>query len=526
MSRKSILKHSAVLVVLTLFSRVLGLVREAVKAYFLGTTSFSDAFTIAFLIPNLLRRLFAEGSMAAAFVPTLKGYLSENDKAKTKEFLSAFFTFSSFIFTLTVIFSVIFSREIVQLFYSELEGSMLAETALLTKIMFPYLAFISIAALFQGMLNSVNVFGPSGFVPILFNISVISSVFIFGGVAGNPARAMALGVLIGGLFQALYQLPYVLKAGYQFGFISLKSAFTHKGTKKVLRLIAPTVIGMGAYQVNVLISSIIATKAGEGVVSSLSYSNRLLELVLGIFAVSLGTVILSELSSNAKALEWKKFNSNITFAMNLTSLLTIPVTFFTLINAREIVSLIFELNAFDEKSVAVTGSLLMFHISGLFFIAVNRVAAPAFYAQEDTKSPTIAGVVSVFVNLILAYVLVGVMKGDGVALAATISAITNSALIFFFFSRKKSIEMEKILKSFLYSFKLLIFSLIPAAVLYLIKEPVYGFFSSYSFKLLTKGAPLFVSAFIYFLLLFILLILLKDTQVEAVIQIMKKRVKR
>ena len=513
MSRKNILKKSSILIVLTFLSRILGLVREIIKARFLGTTALSDSFTIAFMIPNLLRRLFAEGTIAAAFIPTFKGYLADGDRKEIKKFLSATFTFASFVFTLTVVVGIIFSGELVSLFGPELSPEMNDETMFLTRIMFPYLAFISISAFFQGILNSKNIFWPSGFTPILFNLSFIAAAYILTPYTENPARALAIGVLIGGILQSLFQIPFLLKTGMRFSFSPLKKAFFHKGTRKVLLLIAPTIVGMGAYQINLLVSTRIANSAGIGVVSSLQFSNRLLELILGVFVVSIGTVILPELSANAKDKAWEKFNINTQFAMKITALITIPAMLFTLLNRKEIVTLLFKVGAFSDKSVDLTSVALSFHIIGLFFIATNRVVAPAFYAQEDTKSPTIAGIVSVVTNIIFAYLLVGSMKGGGVALASSIAALSNSMVLFIILSKKKTIKLSSILNSFSYSFKILLFTTISLSPIYFLKDKIFGITAASNSKIIATGAPLFLSVAIFFSILFSILIISKDEHI-------------
>ena len=282
--------------VLTLASRLLGLLREMTKARFLGTSALSDAFTVAFVIPNLLRRLFAENSISVAFIPTFRNFLAENNKEETRAFLSSCFTFISFAVTSVVVLGILITPWIVPFF-----GTAEAETVFLTRIMFPYLAVISVAAFFQGILNGVKIFLPSGFTPVLFNLCVIGFTWLFRDAAGNPARAMAFGVTAGGCLQAAFQLPFVLRTGFRFSFTPLRRAFSNPGTRTVLRLVGPTVFGMAAYQLNDLVSTILAGNAGEGVVSSLQYSLRLQELILGIFAVTIGTVILPDLSGLADA---------------------------------------------------------------------------------------------------------------------------------------------------------------------------------------------------------------------------------
>jgi putative peptidoglycan lipid II flippase len=258
---------------LTMVSRVLGLVREITKAAFMGTAWLADVFGVAFVLPNFLRRLFAEGSMTAAFIPTFTGYLAEGDDEDTKEFLSATFTILVFFVGAVVSLGIAFAPALVRLFQSEHYDEM----ALLTQIMFPMLALVAVAAFFQGILNSIGVFTPSAIGPILFNVCWIAVPYLLGGLFGNPARAMAVGITMGGVAQALCQLPAVLKAGYRFGFVGLGTAFRNPGMKKVFALIAPTIVGMAAYQINIFVSTYLAAGAGEGSVAGLQYSLRLQE---------------------------------------------------------------------------------------------------------------------------------------------------------------------------------------------------------------------------------------------------------
>ena len=312
---KSLLSAGLSLSFFTFCSRILGLVREMTKAAFLGTSKYADAFGIAFMIPNLLRRLFAENAISVAFIPTFKGYLEDSDspdgKQTIREFLSATITLITFLTSCVVIAGIILTPLIVRIFLDNDDKALISETTVLTRIMFPYLIVISIAAFFQGILNGLRVFSPSGFTPVLFNSIVFASTYILTPILTNniedseirsqmAARAMSVGVILGGGIQAIFQLPFVIKTGWTFHFTTLRKAFSNPGTRRVMRLILPTIIGMAAYQLNDVVSTALAGKAGTGIVSSLQYSLRLQELILGIFAVSIGTVILPDLSSLAK----------------------------------------------------------------------------------------------------------------------------------------------------------------------------------------------------------------------------------
>jgi putative peptidoglycan lipid II flippase len=489
------------------------------KAALLGTSALSDAFSVAFLIPNLFRRLFAEGSIAVAFIPTLKEYLLEGDRAKTREFISCMFTFLTFFVSLAVIGGILITPLLIPLFGI----AAFDETVLLTRIMFPFLAFISVAALFQGILNSVHVFAPSGLAPILLNAVTIACAYGLSRFTQNPARAMAAGIIIGGFLEAAIQFPFVLKKGFRFFFTGLGRALRNPGTRAVLRLVGPTIIGMAAYQLNDLVSTALAGNAGEGVVSSLQYSLRLQELILGIFAVSIGTVLLPDLAEHAKSGHWEDYRLRLSQAMDIIALITIPITFFFLAQGETLIRLLFQTRSFDERSVALTYGAFMFHMPGLFFIALNRILAPAFYAQSDSRSPTLAGILSFGVNIALAALLVGPLKGSGVALALTIASAANTALLLFFLGRNPRIAVGRVLFPALrYAARIIVFSCVAAVPAVLSGPVLNGFFAGRG-RLISHGMPLFIRGLLFALTGIILLVLSQDKQFKALAGLFRRR---
>ena len=514
----SLVRHSSALSLLTLISRILGLVREMTKARFLGTTALSDAFSVAFLLPNLFRRLFAEGSISVAFIPTFKEFLLENNREKTREFLSCMFTFLTFFVTLMVMAGVLAAPYLVRIFGVEEYD----ETVLLTRIMFPFLGFISLAALFQGVLNSLHIFTPSGLAPILLNIVTILCAYVLSLFTQNPARAMAIGIIIGGFLEVVIQLPFVLKRGQSFFITGLKRAITNPGTQKVLRLISPTIIGMAAYQINDLVSTALAGRAGEGVVSSLQYSLRLQELFLGVFAVSIGTVLLPNLTEYAKTSQWDIYNKRLISSMNIIALITIPITFFSISEGQSLIRLLFQSQSFDETSVNLTLAAFTFHMPGLFFIALNRVIAPAFYAQSDTKSPALAGIISFIVNICLAAVLVGPYRGAGIALALSLASVVNTIFLLLFLRKNPNIIVGPALgAAVFYVFKLLILSglaIIPIRFL----SPLLLVFFAGNGRIISYGIPLVINMIVYLVLGFTMLVIARDKNILSIIKMLRK----
>jgi len=544
-AKKNLVRSGLVLSLMTFASRIMGLIREMTKASFLGTGLYADAFTSAFMMPNLFRRLFAEGSISVAFIPTFKKYLTDAEKGEnldskkeTQNFLNATFTLITFLTTCVVVIGVLAAPLIALIFCGQKPADTslidyaakldfwnmnMKEITVLTRIMFPYLIVISIAALFQGILNGCNIFAPSGFTPVLFNSLVITVTYILAPRTSNPARAMAIGVIVGGISQALFQLPFMLKTGWKVGFTSLKKTFTNPGTRKVIALVGPTIIGMAAYQLNDLVSTQMAYRAGEGITSSLQYSLRLQELILGIFAVSIGTVILPDLSGLASEKKWDDFNKMLIQAIKIITMITIPVTFYSLISGRELISLLYKNKMFDEKSVLLTLGEFRFHISGLFFIALNRIISPSFYAQGNTKLPTWAGIISFVANIIFVLILVNPMSGNGIALALSLASAMNTLFLFIFMKKMNSYDIKKILKaSGLYFCKLILMSVVASVPTYFVRKLVLPVFADYS-RILSQGLPILITAIVFAIIGVAELVITKDEVVMVILKKFRKR---
>jgi putative peptidoglycan lipid II flippase len=382
---------------------------------------------------------------------------------------------------------------------------------------------MALAALFQGILNSVRVFAPSGLAPIALNLATILCAYGLSPFTQNPARAMAWGILLGGFLEAAIQFPFVWRKGFRFFFTGLKRAFGNPGTRKVLRLIGPTIIGMAAYQLNDLVSTALAGNAGEGVVSSLQYSLRLQELILGVFAVSLGTVLLPDMAEDAKTGRWDRYNERLITAMDVIALITVPITFFSLAQGEVLIRLLFQSRSFDETSAALTYSAFRCHMPGLFFIAVNRILAPAFYAQSDSRSPTLAGILSFAVNMALAALLAGPFQGAGIALALTLASGVNTALLLAFLGRNPRIAVGRALKSaLLYTLKLAVFSAAAVLPVMRLKTVLVNLLAGKG-RFITYGVPFAVTALVFAALGVLLLALSRDKHLRTLAGMLRRR---
>lgn len=536
---KSIVRSGLVLTLMTFASRIMGLIREMTKASFLGTGLYADSFSVAFMLPNLFRKLFAENAISVAFIPTFKDYLAkentDENKKTTQEFLNATLTLVTFMTACVVTLGIIFAPFIIQVFckapnpdaadYAEkMEYYLLEfqETTVLTRIMFPYLFLISVAAFFQGVLNTCGIFAPSGFTPVMFNGIVVISTYVLAPHTSNPARAMAIGTIIGGSVQAIFQWPFVYKTGWKTGLASLKKAFTNPGTRKVMALLAPTIVGIAAYQLNDTVSTALAKRVGPGIASSLQYSIRLQELILGIFAVSIGTVILPDLSGFANKKDWTQFNSMLLQAIKIMTLISIPITAYSLISGRELISLLYKRNQFDDNSVAMTLGIFRFHIAGLLFIALNRIMAPAFYAQKKPKLPTIAGLINFVSNILLVFILSRPMGGNGIALALSLASLLNTVFLFIFMKKMEAIEVGRLARgTLIYALKMCVLSVVAALPTYYLHKFLVGVFEDQA-NLIAYGAPVVISALVFAAVGVLELIITRDEIVGVILRKLKK----
>lgn len=423
---------------MTMISRVLGLVREQVRAIYIGTGAASDAFGLAATIPNLLRRLFAEGAMTAAFIPVLTEYLRRGDEEELRQFLSRFFTLLTLGVVVVTIIGVLLTPWIINTFFASefqnVEGKV-ALTIVLTQMMWPYLVFVTIAAVLQAVLNAHKIFGPSAFTPVLLNLAIIGCTVAFAYSLPDPSYALVVGFLVGGVLQILFQIPYLRKQtnvgwGLDFGFRR------DAGVRRVFRIMGPGVFAAGIYQINVFVSQLIASGLEGGSIASLQYSLRLQELVLGLFVVSISQVILPSLSEHTADGDDAKVKDTLTYSTQLILFVTLPATAGLILLGPPIVRLLFQSGAFDAESTAMTVWALQFHAVGLLFIGQARIYQQVYFAYKDLKTPTKVSAVVAAINIVLCIVLSGPLGHGGVALAGSIAALFNT-VAFFVLLRKR-----------------------------------------------------------------------------------------
>ncbi|UCD62782.1 MAG: murein biosynthesis integral membrane protein MurJ [Candidatus Zixiibacteriota bacterium] len=415
----------------TAFSRVLGLVREQVMAFFFGAGLATDAFLTAFRIPNLLRDMFAEGALSAAFVPVFKEKMVKESDAEAFRLADIVITAILLVVGFIVLLGIIASPVIV---YISAHGfTAIPEkfdlTVDLTRVMFVYLLLVSLSALVMGMLNSFGKFGIPALSPALFNLGIIVTVVVLHRYLDTPVYSLAFGVLLGGVAQLLIQLPPLLKIGFRF---KLSCNFLDEGLKRVVRLLTPMIIGLSAGRINILVNTLLASFLMQGSISFLSYAYRLMHFPLGVFAVALGTVALPAVSAMVARNDMNGLKRTFDEAISLNLFVVVPSAFFLAMMGREVVDLIYTWGAFSAADSANTSLALLHYSYGLVGFAAVRVIVPFFYAFNDSKLPMKASVASVVVNMALYYPFIQILNFAGLAAATSIAGLLNVAILLYY----------------------------------------------------------------------------------------------
>ncbi len=419
----------------TAISRVFGLVREQVMAYYFGAGVATDAFVAAFRIPNLLRDMFAEGALSSAFVPVFKQKLVKGTKEEAFELANIVLTGMLLVVGFIVLFGLIFAPLIVYLTaYGFVSDPVKLELTIdMTRIMMVFLLLVSISALVMGMLNSFNRFTIPALSPAFFNLGTIISVIAMYKVFDQPAYALAIGVVVGGILQLAVQLPLLHRIGYKFKF---NFNLFHEGMKKILRLFTPMIIGLSAGRINILVSTLWASFLAEGSMSYLNYSFRLMHFPLGVFAVALGTVALPRVSELAVKGDTENLNKTFYQAMNLNFFIVIPAAVFLALLSHEITRLTYQWGVFSELDAQNTALALRHYSYGLIGFAAVRVIVPFFYAFNDAKLPMRISIITVIINILLYFPLVKMLDFAGLAAATSIAGIVNAIALYTFLPTK------------------------------------------------------------------------------------------
>ncbi|MDO8281370.1 MAG: murein biosynthesis integral membrane protein MurJ [Thermodesulfovibrionia bacterium] len=433
--KRKITKAAGLMSAATLISRILGFIRDMIFARYFGATGLSDTFFAAFRIPNLLRELFAEGSMSAALIPVLTEYRQKHGEEEVNRLVKIAFTFIVIVVGAVCILGIVFSPEIVTAlapgFLSSPEKFSL--TVLLTRIMMPFLLFISLAALVMGALNIKKVFFIPALAPAMLNITLIISILIFESRSSRPIIVAAIGMMVGGFVQFAFQLPTFFKNKYRLGF---NMNFSHPGIKKMALLLIPATLALSVNQINIVVSNILASFLPSGSITYLFYSMRLIQFPIGMFGVAMGMAILPALSAHAAKGDFDELRSDFSFALRLLFFITIPSMAGLIFLREPIVNILFQRGKFDYAATAGTAQALLFYALGIWAIVGMRIVTAGFYSMQNTKTPVKVAVVAMLTNIIFSLILMKPMQHSGLALANSIAASVNFGILFFMLKKK------------------------------------------------------------------------------------------
>lgn len=426
---RSLLRATGTVGAMTLLSRILGLVREVVIAHHFGSGAQTDAFFVAFKIPNFFRRLFAEGAFSQAFVPVLAEYKTNYSKAEVKNLIDSVSGTLTVVLGSFSVVAVIGAPALIVIFAPGFVGDAVKMdmASSMLQITFPYLLLISLTAFSSSILNSYRQFTVPAVTPCLMNIVLIAATVYLTPYFKEPAIGLAWGVLIAGITQWVFQMPFLARMG-----LLPKPIFNfrHPGVKKILTLMLPALFGVSVGQINLFVDNIVATFLQTGSVSWLWYSDRVTELPIGLVGIALGTVILPSLSDLHSKASLHEFSKTIDWGLRLVFLLGVPAGLAMMVIAEPLLATIFDHGKMTERDIMMSAQSLRAYSVGVIGFMLVKILAPGFYARQDTKTPVRIGIIAVISNLVLIGILVSFLQHAGIALATSLAQLLNSILLY------------------------------------------------------------------------------------------------
>ncbi|SEA47748.1 putative peptidoglycan lipid II flippase [Desulfuromusa kysingii] len=435
-NKKKMTAATIIMASATSMSRVAGLVRDIVVARLFGAGMMTDAFFMAFTIPNLLRRFFGEGSLTAAFVPIFSETFHRRGEKDAQQLANRCVSLLMIVMLVVVSLGVLFSPWIVQgvgYGFGQVEGK-LQLTNQLNRIMFPYIGFVSVLALLTGILNVRGHFFVPAVSPLFLNLSMIISALTLGHLFAQPIFALAIGVLLGGIVQLLLQVPvlcrYKIRLRFDFNFRHDPSL------RKIRNLMLPGIAGVAIYQINIIVTRLLASFLPEGSVSYLYYGQRLFEFPQGIFIVSLAQAALPMMSRQVAEDDKDGLQQSLNFALTLITIFTLPAIVGLILCAKPIYSLFFFGGEFNMSALENTSLALICYAPGLIFVGYSRIAAQTFYALKDTRTPVIISFWTLLVNLFAGLLLMQYWGFLGLAISLTLASLFNAFMLLLLLQRK------------------------------------------------------------------------------------------
>ncbi len=460
---RHLFKSTVIVSSMTLISRILGFVRDMLIARIFGVDVATDAFFVAFKIPNFFRRLFAEGAFAHAFIPVLADYKEQGSKADLKVFVDKTAgTLAGLLMLLTLI-GVVVAPVLILLLAPGFawQGSQYDLAVLLLKITFPYLLFISLVAFAGAILNAHDKFAIPALTPVFLNISMIVAAIWFAPLMEQPIVALAWGVFAAGIIQVCFQIPSLMRLGLLPRF---RWGYNDPGVKKTISLMLPAIFSVSVTQINLLLDTLVASFLTVGSVSWLYYSDRLVEFPLGMLGLALGTVILPKLAKDYAMEDKKVFSYSLDWGLRLALLIGMPATIGLILLAEPMLSTLFQYKEFSWNDVHYAGLSLRAYAVGLLGYLLIKVLVPGFTARKDMKTPVRYGVYAMLVSLGLDVVLVFPLAHAGLALATSLGAFFNAALLLYQLLKKNIYRPVK--GWWVFSLRILLASAAMSMVLY------------------------------------------------------------
>lgn len=436
--KKQILKSASIISLVTIVSRVLGYVRDQRISFLLGTSLSADAFVLAYRMPNLFRRLVGEGTVAASFIPVFTTYMRDSSCEQLWGFANRLFWTLAVVLAILTVLGMIFSPTVIQNFSSPQDkATSWAEASTLNRIIFPYIFFAGLAALGMGILNSFHNFALPASTTALLNLSIIIfSTALVWRYFQSPAISLTVGVLVGGALQFLILVPQLVHRGMRFDF---GISFNHPGIRSVARLMFPRFFGMGVAQINFFVDTFFASapRMPRGSLAALYVSDRVMELVLGGYAIAVATAILPMMSHQAAANDYEGLKRTLTFAVRIVAYITIPAAVGLMILREPIIRMLFQHGQFVAESTRLTARPLLYYAAGLPALACVKLIVPAFYSARDTKTPVIVALISFALNIILNVIFLQFLfkrfQNGGPAVATVLATLFDFFTLFFIF---------------------------------------------------------------------------------------------
>ena len=510
---KRIIKYAGSVSAGTTISRIFGYIRDMLVAHMFGAGMFADAFYAAFRIPNLIRRMLGEGSFSAAFIPVFSEYLHTKTKSETQKLINVVFTLLFVVLFVITVLGMFFSPLLVKIiaygFTSDPEKLQL--TIELTRLMFPFLLFICLAAMLLALLNTLSSF----FIPAIApaNLSFAEIIYILALAPllspGNQIKGLAISVIFGGLGHFLMQYPTLRNLGWK---LSFDFHFNHPGIKKIIFLMIPSIIGISVDQINTFVDTICASFLGNGAITALYYSNRVMQLPLAIFGLAMATISLPMMSKSVATKNLEELKETLNFSVRVSIIALLPATIGLMVIGLPIIQILFERGKFDIFASLLTNKALFYYALGLPAFAITKIFANTFFSFQDTKTPVKIAFLVMIVHVILCFALMIPLGVGGLALATSLCAYMNVCMLFY--KLKKKIGGIGAKKIFISSIKALIASMVMGIIAYQIMQ----------IKFLPMIIALIISIICSIISFIILLKILKSQEMEQILSgINKKR---